>query len=190
MLPAAHVTREPQGTLSIVPANPGEHKGCASRPFVGWVTRPYAGAVTTPLEPAGPTPPTGTARTLLTLAGLVVAAQALALIALAVAEVAAIDASRVGLGASTAVFLGAFGIALLLGVSRVLKGESWARGLLVFTQLIVLLLSWNFRADDWWIPVTMAGGALLVLGCLLSPPVTRALADPPPETDENDRVRD
>lgn len=138
---------------------------------------PYPDAVTSSSDPSSPARPTGRARTLLTVAGLVMAVQALALIGLAVAEVAAIDASRVGLGASSALFLAAFGLALLFAVSRVLRGESWARGLLVFSQLIVLLLSWNFRDDVWWIPATMAGAGLLVLGCLLSPPVTRALSD-------------
>lgn len=130
---------------------------------------------TTP--PARPTPPTGSARRLLSVAGLIVSAEALGLLALAVAEASVIDPGRVGLGVSTAVFFGFFGVVLLFAVSRVLKGHSWARGLLVFTQLIQLLLSYNFRGDVWWIPTLLAVSALVALACLVAPPVTRALSD-------------
>lgn len=130
---------------------------------------------TTP--PARPTPPRGPARRLLVVAGLVVSAEALGLIALAVAEASVIDPGRVGLGVSTAVFFGFFGVVLLFAVSRVLKGYSWARGLLVFSQLIQLLLSYNFRGDVWWIPTLLAVSALVALACLVSPPVTRALSE-------------
>ncbi|MGJ9413823.1 hypothetical protein ACHAAC_14055 [Aeromicrobium sp. CF4.19] len=128
---------------------------------------------------AAPTPPRGAARRLLLVAAVVISAEALGLIALGVTEATLIDPGRAGLGISTAIFLGFFGVLLLVGVARVLKGEAWARGLLVFSQLIQLLLSYNFRGDVWWIPTTLAVSALLALGCLLSPPVTRALnADP------------
>ncbi len=124
-----------------------------------------------------PVPPTGTARRLLLVAATVVSLEAVALIGLAVAEASVVTAGRVGLGISTAIFLGLFGIMLLAGANRVLKGHSWARGFLVFSQLIQLLLSFNFRGDVWWIPTSLATSAVVVLVCLLAPPVTRALGD-------------
>lgn len=128
--------------------------------------------------PPPPTPPTGTARRLLLVAGVVISLEALGLIALAVAEASVITPGRVGLGVSTAFFLGAFGVMLLAALNRVLKGHGWARGFLVFSQLIQLLLSYNFRGDVWWIPVGLAGTAVIALACLLSRPVTRALGSP------------
>ena len=125
--------------------------------------------------PASSPRPTGTARTLLVVAGLVVAGQALALIAIALVEATAIDPSRVGLGVSTALFLGFFGVVLLVAVGRVLAGSSGARSGLVFAQLLCLGLSWNFRGDAWWITTVLAGSAVVAGACLLAPPVTRAL---------------
>lgn len=125
--------------------------------------------------PPPPTPPTGTARRLLLVAGAIISVEALGLIALAVAEASVITPGRVGLGVSTAFFLGAFGVMLLAALNRVLKGHSWARGFLVFSQLIQLLLSYNFRGDVWWIPTGLAAAAVVALACLLSRPVTRAL---------------
>ncbi|WP_374999860.1 hypothetical protein [Aeromicrobium sp. CTD01-1L150] len=126
-------------------------------------------------DPAHPVPPAGTARRVLLVAGVIISAEALALIALAVLEASAVVSERLGLGISTALFLGLFGVLLLVGVNRVLNGHAWARGLLVFSQLIQLLLSFNFRGDVWWIPTALAASAVVALGCLLSPPVTRAL---------------
>lgn len=127
-------------------------------------------------DPDHPDRPRGSARTLLTVAGVVVSAEALALLALAAAELQSVDSSRVGLGVSTAVFFGGFGVVLLFAVSRILAGHAWARGLLVFSQLLCLLLAFNVRDEAWWMPVTLAGAGLVSLVCLLSPPVTRALA--------------
>lgn len=120
-------------------------------------------------------PPRGTARLLLLVAGVVVVAQAAVLLTIAFLEVASIESDRVGLGASTAVFMGALGLLLLVALVQVLRGRTWPRGFLVFAQLLCLVLSFNFRGDAGWITPTMAGGAAVALACLLSPPVTQAL---------------
>lgn len=125
--------------------------------------------------PDGPVAPRGRARTLLLVGGTVVALQAVGLLTIAALELASIEADRVGLGVSTAVFLGALGALLLVGVVQVLRGHAWPRGLLVFAQLLCLALSFNFRGDAAWITPTLGGGALVALVCLLSPPVTQAL---------------
>ena len=154
-----------------------QHKAWRRAPLSHRSHGPYSGPVPTDDDPTRPTRPSGTALRLLVVAGTVVALEAGALIALAVAEVVSLDDARVGLGVSTAAFLGGFGLVLLLAVQRILAGHAWARGMLVFSQLICLLLSLNFRGDVWWIPTSLAGGAVLALACLLSPPVTRALSE-------------
>lgn len=113
------------------------------------------------------------------MAGLVVAIQASALLVLTIAELWAIDSRRVGLGVSTAVFFGAFGLLLLAAAAQILRGRSWARGFLVFSQLLAVVLSFNFRDDAWWLPLGLGGSAVLALGCLLSRPVSAALNDHP-----------
>ena len=65
---------------------------------------------------------------------------------------------------------------LLYAVSRILAGHAWARGLLVFSQLLCLGLAFNVRDEVWWMPLVLAGPAVVALGCLLAPPVTSALA--------------
>lgn len=152
---------------------------------------PYPGAVTpnpdpTPAdEPSGSTgqtsaAPRGRARTLLVVAGAVVSVQALGLLGIAALELRSVEADRVGLGVSTAGFLGVFGVLLLVAVVRILAGQTWPRGFLVFSQLLCLALSFNFRGDAAWITPAMAVGALVALGCLMSPPVTQALGDRDP----------
>ncbi|ALX04363.1 MULTISPECIES: hypothetical protein [Aeromicrobium] len=127
-------------------------------------------------QPDGsPVAPRGPARTLLLVSGVVVALQAAGLLAITVLELASVEADRVGLGISTAVFLGALGVLLLVAVVQVLRGRAWPRGFLVFSQLLCLALSFNFRGDAPWITPTLAGGAAVALVCLLSPPVTQAL---------------
>lgn len=183
-------------------------QGCSTGGAVGSVTqahlRPsvdaaYAGCVTQDQYPVddGRTPLhlTPAARLSLLVAGLVVTIEAVAVLAFVVADLAGLDAARVGLGIGVAVFLGGYGLGQLLAVVLLLRGRSGARGPLVMTQLIQLGLAWNLRgADtgDLQIPnlgALLAGAAVVALGGLLSPPVNRAFAvadgtaepDPPPE---------
>lgn len=119
---------------------------------------------------AGPTP-----WTLLVVVAGVAGAQGLALVGLAAAELLSVDAARVGLGVSTAVFFAALGGLLLAASASILRLQAWARGFLSFAQLLCLALSFNFRGEAGWITPTMAVPALVALGCLVSPSVTRAL---------------
>lgn len=141
---------------------------------------PAADEPSTPQSDEAPQAPRGRARALLLVAGAVVSVQALGLLVIAAVELRSVVADRVGLGISTAGFLGVFGVLLLVAVVRVLAGQTWPRGLLVFSQLLCLVLSFNFRGDAAWITPTMAVGALVALGCLVSPPVTQALGGPDP----------
>ncbi len=130
----------------------------------------YADAVTSPEPVAKP------ARALLTIAAIVVGIEAVAYVALAVLDIANVSSERVGLGVGAGVLLAAYGGAQLFFAWRVSQGESWARSPLVVTHVIQLLLAWNLRnGDTAWLAYVMAALALLVLVCLLAPPVTRAL---------------
>lgn len=125
---------------------------------------------------------TPAARISLGVAGLVVTVEALALLALVVADLAGLDAARIAIGVGVAVFLGAYGLGQLLAVILLLRGRSGARGPLVMTQLIQLGLAWNLRGADTGdlevpnLGAVLAGAAFVALVGLLSPPVNRAFA--------------
>lgn len=112
---------------------------------------------------------------LLVVVAAVASVQGLALVGLAAAELLSVDAARAGLGVSTAIFFAALGGLLLAGAAAILRLQSWSRGFLSFAQLLCLALSFNFRGEAGWITPTMAVPALVALGCLVSPSVTRAL---------------
>lgn len=116
------------------------------------------------------------ARTLLGIAAVVVAVEALAYVVLAVLDVADVSRERLGLGVGAGLLLAVYGVGQAFAAWRVSQGESWARSPLVVTHLIQLLLAWNLRnGDTAWLAIVMGVCAVVVLGCLLSPPVTRAL---------------
>ncbi len=95
---------------------------------------------------------------------------------LAVLDLTDVSSERLGLGVGAGVLLSAYGLGQLYAAWRVTQGEGWARSPLVVTHLIQLLLAWNLRGGDaTWLAVAMAACAVVVLGCLLAPPVTRAL---------------
>jgi hypothetical protein len=123
-----------------------------------------------------PKPLEKSARMLLGIAGAIVAVEALAYIVLAVLDLAEVSSDRIGLGVGAGVLLAAYGAGQLFAAWRVTRGEGWARSPLIVTHVIQLLLAWNLRNGDTALPaIVMAGCAVVVLGCLLAPPVTRAL---------------
>lgn len=139
----------------------------------------YAGAVMSPEPVARP------ARMLLRIAAIVVAIEALAYVVLAALDLANVSGERLGLGVGAGVLLAAYGLAQLFFAWRVSQGESWARSPLIVTHLIQLLMAWNLRnGDSAWLAGVMGGLAIVVLGCLLAPPVNRALGR------DNPAVRD
>lgn len=109
----------------------------------------------------------------------IVSLEALALLALAVADLADLDGDRIGLGIGAALLLGLYAAAMLWAATRVLNGHSWGRGFLVLTQLIQVLIAYNARDNVWWVPTLLATTGVVALVCLLAPPVTAALVDDP-----------
>jgi hypothetical protein len=124
--------------------------------------------------------PSGTARTLLSTAAAIVGLEGLTFAVLAVLELFSLSSQRIGLGIGATLFLVVIAAGLLWAAWRVTEGDAWARSPLIFFQLIQLGLAWNFRGDPAWISVVIAVPAVAVLGCLLAPPVTRALQDDQP----------
>jgi hypothetical protein len=131
----------------------------------------YAVAVTSPGRPSG------TARNLLLVVAVIVTLEGATFGVLAVLELFSVSSDRVGLGIAATLFLGVVAAGLLWAAWRVVAGDAWARSPLVFAQLIQLGLAWNLRGDPAWLSPAVALPALVVLACLLSPPVTRALRD-------------
>lgn len=114
------------------------------------------------------------------IAAAVVALEGLVVAAVGIVEAFTINADRLVMGATTAVFLLLYGGGLLLvgrGLSRV---ASWSRGPAVFSQLIQLLMGYSFwGGSTTWLSVTLVVVALVVLVALFQRSSTEALADDP-----------
>lgn len=111
------------------------------------------------------------------IAAAVVWAEAAVLIAMATLDVTHVAPERLALGLAGSVILGCYGAVLAMAAWKFLHWREWTRGLLVFTQLVALGLAWNVRdADPRWLAPVLAIAAGIILGCVLSPPVTRAFA--------------
>lgn len=118
---------------------------------------------------------TGSARTLLNVAAAVVVLESAAYIVVALLDFADSSGGRRGFGLGAGLLLIAYGTGLLFAAWAVRQGRRWARAPLIVAQLIQLLLASDARDGAAWVTPAMAASALVVLGCLLAPPVTRAL---------------
>ena len=120
----------------------------------------------------------GLARKFLVVAVIVVGLEALAYLVLAVLGIADISEDVGALGVGISAFLAGYGLAQLYAARKLLDWHPWARGPLVFTQLIQLGLAWGLRGSpQQWLAAVMAVSALVALACLLAPAVTRALIE-------------
>jgi hypothetical protein len=113
----------------------------------------------------------------LVVAAVLVGLEGLLVCVLAGLEVVALDSDRVALGISTALFFLVLGAGLLFCAWGLFRVRSWARGPVVATQLIGVLLSFSF----WGGETTLAAVVILlvsvaVLVGVLHPASTRALA--------------
>ncbi|PWN04139.1 hypothetical protein DJ010_00290 [Nocardioides silvaticus] len=123
-------------------------------------------------EPAAPPP--------LTVAASLVAVQGIVLVALAVLEVADLDADRRSMGLSTAGFFAAYGVLLLVAAWALWRQKPWSRGPALITQLIFFGLAWNLR-DHALVAVVLAVVAAIVLAGVLHPDSIRALTGDHPD---------
>lgn len=124
-----------------------------------------------------------TVRRLLTVAAALVTVEALAVIALAVADLGSIDGGRVAIGVGVAIFFLLYGGTQLVAAVLLLRGRYGARGPIVATQLLQLLIAWSLRDVDGdvlairYLPFGAGLVALVVLVCVLAPPVNRAIVE-------------
>ncbi len=124
-----------------------------------------------PAEPRRPSAPT-----VVRAAGVIVAVQGLAALAVAVVLVvrglAGAD-QRVVNGQGTAVWFALVGVVVLAGGRALTVGKRWGRGLAVITQLLLLPVAWHLVRGQPVAGIPVAVVALLVLVLLFSPPAVR-----------------
>ncbi len=109
-------------------------------------------------------------------AAVIVAVEALAYVALAVLDLASISPERVAVGAGVALFFLIYGFGQWWATYSLFRLNEWARGALLFTQLVQLGLAWNVRAaSQSWLPWLLAVPAAVCLLCLIAPVTNRAL---------------
>jgi hypothetical protein len=121
---------------------------------------------------------TASARILLGVAAAIVALESVVYIGVGGLDLADTSGGPIGVGLGAGILLVAYGLGQLFAAWHVCQGQRWARAPLVVTQLILILLGKDVRPEGQpWIAPTLIVSALVVLGCLLAPPVTRALSD-------------
>jgi len=87
-----------------------------------------------------------------------------------ISELVNLDSDRLVMGLTTSVFFVAYGAALVLCARGLHMVRPWARGPVLFAQLIWLGLAWSFRQGDTLVAaVVLAAVAALVLVGLLHP---------------------
>lgn len=121
-----------------------------------------------------PTNLTGTARSLVLVAGLIIVVEAVGYLVLAALDLRDSGAGRLGSGVGVALMLIAYAVAQVMAVRFLLRGAAAARSPLVVTQILQLLVSTSLR-DSPTLALSVAVPAVIVLGCVLAPPVTRAV---------------
>lgn len=112
----------------------------------------------------------------LRVAAALVALQGLALAAYAVLEVVSLRSGRATMALTTAFFFAVFAAFLLLAARGLRRRRSWARGPVVFAQLLWLGVAWSFRGGDTtWVALLLALMAAVVMAGVLSPSGIAAL---------------
>lgn len=95
----------------------------------------------------------------------------------AVLELFHLDSGRVAMGATTSVFFAGWGLALIWCARALRRHQSWARGPVVMTQVVHLMVAWGFRGGSTtWVAVVGVALSLAVLALLLNPRSIRELA--------------
>ena len=112
------------------------------------------------------------------MAASLVAVQGFVLMALAVGEVADLDADRRAMGLSTAGFFAGYGVLLLVAAWGLWRRAAWSRGPALITQLILVGLAWNIR-EHLVAAVSVAVVALVVLAGVVHPDSIEALSGGP-----------
>jgi len=141
-------------------------------------------AAVTPADPENPPTPGapssghGTPAPLAAAAALT-AVQGLVTTLLGIAEMFSVSGDRVVMGVTTALFFVAYGVGLVVCAWGMRRRLPWARGPVLFAELVWLLIAWSFRGGDTLvIAIAVAVSAVLVLAGLLHPASVAALNRP------------
>jgi hypothetical protein len=95
-----------------------------------------------------------------------------------VLETASIEADRVTMGVTTALFFAAYGVALGVLAWLLYRLRSWTRAPVVLAQLIQLGVAWSFRTGGTaTVSVVLTVVSVLVLAGVFHPASMRALAE-------------
>jgi hypothetical protein len=128
--------------------------------------------------PAAPYSRHGTPAPLAAAAALT-AVQGLVTTLLGIVEVFSVAGDRVVMGVTTALFFVAYGVGLVVCAWGMRRCLPWARGPVLFAELVWLLIAWSFRGGDTLaIAIAVAVSAVLVLAGLLHPASVAALNRP------------
>ncbi len=85
-------------------------------------------------------------------------------------ELANLSSQRLTMGVTTAAFFAVYGAALVFFAWQVTRGQAWARGPIVLSQLIQLGVAWSFRGGTTtWVAICLAVVAGVVLAGILHP---------------------
>lgn len=112
----------------------------------------------------------------LLISSVLVALEGVGLLLLGGLEVFSTSAGRLTMAITTAVFFVLFGAGLLLSAWALRGLHSWARGPVVFAQLVQLGLAWNLRGGETtYVALGLCVVASVVLVGVLHPASTRAM---------------
>jgi hypothetical protein len=97
-------------------------------------------------------------------------------------ELRTLSPERVSSGLAISAFFVVYGVALLLCGWQLSRARTWARGPVLLSQLLQLLVAWSFwGGNTTWVSVSLGVVALIVLAGLLHPQSIDALNDEQPE---------
>ncbi len=128
------------------------------------------------MDERSPAPPGRTAPPPLVAAAGITLLEGILTVLFGISELISLDADRLVMGVSTALFFVAYGVGLLACSWGLRWLRGWARGPVLLAQLIWLGLAWNFR-DGRTLPVAifLAVLAALALAGMLHPRSVDAL---------------
>lgn len=115
----------------------------------------------------------------LVVAASLTAVEGALLVGYALLELFSVDAARVTMGVTTALFFAAYGAGLLLCAWTLSRLQSWARSPVVLAQLIQLGVAWSFVGDDTTVvAIVIAVVAAVVLIGVFHPASLEVLSEP------------
>jgi hypothetical protein len=98
------------------------------------------------------------------------------------AELRSLSPERLSTGLALSVFFVGYGVALVFCSWQLSRARTWARGPVLLSQLLQLLVAWSFwGGSTTWVSISLGIVALIVLAGLLHPQSIDALNDEQPE---------